>query len=111
MFDLTRPIAGALANGTGKLPRLFRPGDWGEYMVIGLIMVSAMVGGICALVSLLLGGSWLSALGLYLAAGTATSFMFLMRLILREMVREEEAHETSPGRPGKTAVHSPAKTA
>ncbi|RYH06869.1 hypothetical protein [Tropicimonas sp. IMCC6043] len=100
MLDLIRPIAGALATGAGKLPRLFRPGDWGKYMVVGLVMVSASVGCICAFVSLLLGGGWLAAFGLYLATGTATSFMLLLRLLLCEMAVPDDAGPAkSPPKP------------
>ncbi len=54
----------------------------GENMSVGIVVLSGMVGIVCAILALLMGLGWLGAIGIYILAGMATALLLVVFVLL-----------------------------
>ncbi|WP_139188399.1 hypothetical protein [Aliiruegeria lutimaris] len=78
-----------MAKTTGRIPQAETAEGLGKFMVVGLVLVSALIAASCAGLSLYVGNGWLRTIAIFFATGVASSFVLLLYVIFNEMRKQD----------------------
>ncbi|NDR56986.1 hypothetical protein [Aliiruegeria sabulilitoris] len=85
-----------MAKTTGRKPQAETAEGLGKFMVVGLVLVSALIAASCAGLSLYVGNGWLRTIAIYFSTGVVSSVLLLLYVIFNEMRKQDSEAQPEP---------------